>query len=81
MELFTTDRPGLLSLVGHAITRCGADLENARIATFGHRVEDVFYLTDEGGGPITDAARLDCIRDTILEGLGETADRADTEPA
>ncbi|RMG29215.1 MAG: [protein-PII] uridylyltransferase [Gammaproteobacteria bacterium] len=75
MELFTTDRPGLLSLVGHAITRCGADLENARIATFGHRVEDVFYLSDTTGGPITDPERLDCIRRVILAGLGEREER------
>ena len=71
MELIAADRPGLLSIVGRAFTECGVHLQNARIATFGSRVEDVFYITDAQGGPVTDRTRLDCLRQRITAALSE----------
>ncbi|WJW76572.1 [protein-PII] uridylyltransferase [Thiohalobacter sp. IOR34] len=73
MELVTGDRPGLLSLVGSAFTACGVNLENARIATFGSRAEDVFYITDQNHRAIEDEAILDCLRRHILNALREAA--------
>ncbi|MCK7577326.1 MAG: hypothetical protein MZV65_16815 [Chromatiales bacterium] len=52
MELITRDRPGLLSAVGHAFATCGVRLQNARIATFGSRAEDAFYITDTDNQPL-----------------------------
>ena len=51
VELITADRPGLLSLVGQAFLDCEVNLENARIATFGNRAEDVFYGVDKDNHP------------------------------
>ncbi len=57
MELVTSDRPGLLSLVGRVFHRRGILLEAAKINTVGERAEDVFYVTDEAGRPLEDPRR------------------------
>jgi len=76
MYLQTTDRPGILSQIGRAFIQCKVRLHNARIATFGERVEDVFYVTDEDDRPITDKERLEFLRSTIIEYLGGKAEAA-----
>ncbi len=69
MELVTVDRPGLLARIGRAFVECGVRLQNAKIATFGERVEDVFFITDKDNEPIRDNARLDRLRDAIMRSL------------
>ncbi len=65
LELFTSDRPGLLSSVGKAFAECGVRLKNAKIATFGARAEDVFYITDHKNQPLDDAVQFQCLTDAI----------------
>jgi [protein-PII] uridylyltransferase len=69
MELVTSDRPGLLSLVGRVFHRRGILLEAAKINTVGERAEDVFFLTDRARRPITDAAALDELREVLTRTL------------
>jgi len=69
MEVMTMDRPGLLSGVGQALMDCGVRLHNAKITTFGARVEDVFYLTNHANKPLADVAQLQCLRETIINVL------------
>ena len=69
MELMTVDRPGLLSRVGQALMECGVRLHNAKIATFGARVEDIFHITDQHNKPITDDAQRERLRDVIVRYL------------
>lgn len=69
MELMTVDRPGLLSRVGQALMECGMRLHNAKIATFGARVEDIFQITDKHNKPLADETQLHCLRDTIVRYL------------
>ena len=71
VELITADRPGLLSRVGRAFQACTVRVQNAKIATFGARAEDFFFITDAGNHPITDTAQLDAIRATLLAHLTE----------
>jgi [protein-PII] uridylyltransferase len=52
MEVVAADRPGLLSAVGWALADCRVRLQNAKIATFGERAEDVFFVTDAGNRPL-----------------------------
>lgn len=62
MEVITTDRPGLLANIGRAMHASAVRLQNAKIATFGERVEDVFFITDAGEHPLPAAleAQLRC---------------------
>ncbi|MGB0513972.1 MAG: hypothetical protein ACPGJE_03925, partial [Wenzhouxiangellaceae bacterium] len=49
LEIATTDRPGLLSAIAESLLAAGVRLHDARVATFGQRVEDVFVLSTLGG--------------------------------
>ena len=69
MELITTDRPGLLSQVGRAFTDCRIRLLNAKIATLGSRVEDVYYITDLNNQPLHEEAQFRCLEKTIRKYL------------
>jgi [protein-PII] uridylyltransferase len=53
MELVAGDRPGLLSIVGQAFIDFGINIETAKVMTIGERAEDVFYVVDEAGDPLT----------------------------
>jgi len=69
MELVSSDRPGLLSLVGRVFHRRGILLEGAKINTVGERAEDVFLITDREHRPITDEAALDELREVLMRTL------------
>ncbi|MFA5627908.1 MAG: [protein-PII] uridylyltransferase [Thiohalomonadaceae bacterium] len=67
MEVISSDRPGLLSQIGKALMECGVRLQNAKIATFGARVEDIFFITDAHNQPLTDATQMEKLRQRIIE--------------
>jgi [protein-PII] uridylyltransferase len=74
MEVVAADRPGLLSAVGWALADCRVRLQNAKIATFGERAEDVFFVTDAGNRPLA-ADSFETIRDRVA-GAIDTANGA-----
>jgi len=55
VEIATTDRPGLLSAIAESLVGAGVRLHDARVATFGQRVEDVFVVSTRAGAPLDDA--------------------------
>jgi [protein-PII] uridylyltransferase len=57
MHLDCSDQPGLLSRVAAAIFKSGVQVHNARIATFGDRVEDTFLVSDSEHRPLTESDR------------------------
>jgi [protein-PII] uridylyltransferase len=65
LMLKTSDRPGLLSLVGQAFAANGLRLHFARIATAGAEAQDTFAVTDRDDHPITDPRRLSEIARSI----------------
>ncbi len=69
VELTTADHPGLLSCVGQAFQHCGVRVQNAKVATFGVRAEDLFFITDTDNRPITDAIHLEQLRSALLQQL------------
>lgn len=71
-ELITTDRPGLLARVGRAFVECNVRLHNAKIVTFGEKVEDIFFITDQDNRPLKENAQLEQLRVTIQKYLEET---------
>ncbi len=73
MRLSTLDRPGILAEVGAVFQRCGVRLQNAKIATVGAEVDDVFFITNGDKTPIMCENALACLRREIHERL-ETTD-------
>jgi [protein-PII] uridylyltransferase len=53
VELIAGDRPGLLSQVAKVFMAERADIYNSKIVTVGERAEDVFYVSDQHGGPLS----------------------------
>jgi [protein-PII] uridylyltransferase len=53
LALVCTDHPGLLASVAQVMLESGARVHDARIATFGERVEDFFQLTDQADAPLS----------------------------
>ncbi|MCB1878070.1 MAG: ACT domain-containing protein, partial [Chromatiales bacterium] len=69
LELITADRPGLLSSVAQVFSGCAVAVSDAKIATFGTRAEDIFYLTDISGNPLSTEQQMRCLREGLLEAL------------
>ena len=69
MEVITIDRPGILSNIGAAMEHCGVKLQGAKIATFGERVEDIFYIQSYENKIITDPLKFECLEKSIIEAL------------
>jgi len=72
MHLTTLDRPGLLAAVGSVFEACDVRLRNAKIATIGAEVEDVFFITSVEGAAITCDHDLACLREEIHRRLEQT---------
>ncbi|WP_227369065.1 [protein-PII] uridylyltransferase [Halomonas sp. M20] len=69
LELIAPDRPGLLARVGRIFMEQEIALSAAKIVTLGERVEDVFFITDRTGAPLTDQAHQARLRERLCEML------------
>jgi len=65
MEVIAGDRPGLLARLARALMECKTLLQNAKIATFGERAEDIFFITDSNHQPLATQEQFDCLTATI----------------
>jgi [protein-PII] uridylyltransferase len=70
LHIHCSDRPGLLSRIASAIFRQGVQVHNARIATFGERVEDTFLISDPEHQPLTKDAR-NALTEALLKHIEE----------
>lgn len=52
LELYTHDRPGLISVVAQTFLQCEMHLINAKLITLGDQVEDVFFITNHDYKPL-----------------------------
>lgn len=71
VEVVTPDRPGLLARIGQILYTHDLSLVNARIATLGERVEDVFFITQDNGFPLSDVEQCAKLQTDICEQLDE----------
>ncbi len=53
LEINCPDRPGVLACVGEVLAANDVHIKDARITTLGERVEDLFYITDMAGKPLS----------------------------
>ncbi|MFT3805653.1 [protein-PII] uridylyltransferase [Arenimonas sp.] len=65
LSLVCTDRPGLLADIAYTLRLHGLRVHDARIATFGERVEDFFLLSDRDDRAPQDAASLQALREAL----------------
>ena len=72
LALVCSDRPGLLAEVAQALREARVRVHDARIATFGERVEDFFLLTDEADAVLCERIR-GALRTRLLERLGPSS--------
>jgi len=71
LEIECNDRPGLLSRIAAAMVMESVQVHDARIATFGERVEDIFVVSDSQGRDLEPAAQESlskAIKKCLLEG-------------
>jgi len=71
MEVITPDRPGLLARIGQVLLEHRVRLTNAKIATLGERVEDVFFITDEHGEPLRDPSVCQALQEDLCTMLDD----------
>ena len=74
LALVCTDRPGLLAAVAQALAEAEVRVHDARIATFGERVEDFFQLTDRNDAPLSPDHR-EIVRTCLLRHIGSESPR------
>jgi len=78
IEILTRDRPGLLFALANALHQLGLSIAVAKINTEGHRVADVFYVTEAGGSKIDPGARTQEVRARLLGALEDLAGEGKT---
>ena len=67
LQIISSDRQGLLSMVGSLFVELDIVVHQARITTLGERVEDVFHISDLDGNPILDRTRINQIVSSMEE--------------
>lgn len=77
MEVVTPDRPGLLARIGSILLSYDLILSNAQITTLGERVEDVFFLTQKNGDPVSDPEICEALCNEVRVQLDESSETAD----
>jgi [protein-PII] uridylyltransferase len=71
VEVNGRDRPGLLYELTRTLSRLGMQISSAKIATYGEKVVDVFYVKDVFGLKVENKAKIQQIHDALLAVLAE----------
>ncbi len=79
LEITAPDRPGLLARLGRIFLEFDLSLQNAKIATLGERVEDVFFITDADNQPLSDPQLCSRLQEAIVQQL-QAGQGSDTSP-
>jgi [protein-PII] uridylyltransferase len=72
LELSAPDRPGLLARIGRIFLDFDLSLQNAKIATLGERVEDVFFVTDANNQPLSDPELCARLQQAVVDQLSDS---------
>ena len=80
MEVVAQDRPGLLYQVALALQHCHLRLVTAKVATYGERAEDIFFITARDTLSLVSEAQQTCL-DTEIHLRLASAPATATPPA
>jgi [protein-PII] uridylyltransferase len=69
IDIFATDKVGLLYQITRTLKELGLYISVSKIATKVDQAADVFYVHDIFGQKIVDSTRIDTIRQTLLNRL------------
>ena len=72
MEIVAGDRPGLLCEVGQVLRNHRIAIQTAKVLTIGERAEDVFFIADDSGRPLT-AGVCAAVEKDLLAALSDMA--------
>lgn len=72
MEVVAQDRPGLLYQVALALQHCRLRLVAAKVATYGERAEDIFFITARDALSLVSEAQQACLDTEICLRLATT---------
>lgn len=73
IEINGTDGTGFLHAVTHTMTKLNLKIVSAHVYTYGSRIVDVFYVTDENGGKITGGDKVQQIKTALLDTINGSA--------
>ncbi len=71
LEVIAPDRPGLLARMGKLFMDYDLSLETAKIMTEVERIDDIFYLTDKNGDPISDPEFCRELQQAVINALSD----------
>ena len=71
LEVISPVRPGLLARIARVFVEFGIRINNAKIATLGERVEDIFFVTDSEGNALSDPEFCTTLQNTLCEQLDQ----------
>jgi len=69
IEVVAPDRPGLLARIGQLFLDFDLSVQNAKIATLGERVEDVFFVTNANNQPLSDPQLCTRLQQAMIKQL------------
>jgi [protein-PII] uridylyltransferase len=69
IDVYTQDRLGVLYTITRTLADLALDIHVSKVATEAHRVADVFYVREHGGGKL-DVRRVDEVQLALGEALG-----------
>jgi len=71
IEVVAPDRPGLLARIGQLFLDFDLSVQNAKIATLGERVEDVFFVTNADNQPLSDPQLCTRLQQAMIKQLSQ----------
>ncbi len=71
IEVIAPDRPGLLARIGQLFLDFDLSVQNAKIATLGERVEDVFFVTNADNEPLSDPQLCIRLQQALIKQLSQ----------
>ncbi len=74
MDIVAGDRPGLAAQIGRVLRKENVFIRMAKLVTVGERAEDVFFITDDTGKPLSQE-----LEESLRAALLRTIDSSDSD--